>query len=117
MIIGVGIDVVQVSRIRKAMQNSRFLERILTPDEMKLELTPLRVASRWAAKEAIYKAIGGGVHWQDMSILNDVSRAPRIVWTGDSPLQEGQKVHLSLSHEQSVAVAVAILECFKLPQS
>lgn len=110
MITGVGIDVVQVSRIRKAMQNPRFLERILTPDEMKLELTPLRVASRWAAKEAIYKAIGGRITWQDLSILNDVTRAPMIVWTGISPLKPGQKMHLSLSHEQSVAVATAILE-------
>ncbi len=58
MIVGLGIDIVEVARIAEAMKNPRFIERILTPIEREFCTTPQKVAGRWAAKEAIAKAVG-----------------------------------------------------------
>lgn len=110
MIRGIGVDIVSVRRIEQAMRNPRFLPRILTPDEMSLELNPMRVASRWAAKEAVYKALGGGISWQDLSILNDTRRAPIVIWNTPIPAMDNAVMHLSLSHEADSAIAFAILE-------
>lgn len=110
MIRGVGVDIVSVRRIERAMRRAGFLERILTPDERQLDLTPMRVASRWAAKEAIYKALGGGIRWQDLSVLNDTRRAPLIIWHRDIAAFGPIRVHLSLSHEHEHAVAFAVVE-------
>ena len=104
------MDIVSVRRIERAMRRAGFLKRILTPDERQLDLTPMRVASRWAAKEAIYKALGGGIVWQDLSVLNDTQRAPLIIWHRDTSTLGPIKVHLSLSHEHEHAVAFAVVE-------
>ena len=95
------------------MKRDGFLERILTPDELDLDLVPMRVASRWACKEAIYKALGGGIKWQDLSIVNDDSRAPLIVWHRDISEFGNVKIHVTLTHERENAVAVAIVESFE----
>ena len=104
------MDIVSVERIETAMARPGFLERILTPDELLLDLIPMRVASRWAAKEAVYKAFGGGIRWHDLSILNDTTRAPVIIWHRDMSEFGAFKVHLSLSHERENAVAIAVVE-------
>lgn len=113
MILGIGTDIVSVARIAKAMERPGFLERVLTPDERALDLTPMRVASRWAAKEAIYKALGGGIQWQDLSILNDTRRAPMVRWIREPAALAGGVMHLSLSHEHEHAVAFAVWESRK----
>ena len=76
MIVAIGVDVIEVSRITTAMENPRFLKRILTLKEREMIKHPARVAGRWAAKEAIAKCLSSlhlKLSWHDIEILNDVS--------------------------------------------
>lgn len=111
MVVGLGIDLVEVERIRKAMENPRFVYRILTDVERQFCTTPARVAGRWAAKEAIYKAAGiTTLTWHDIEITNGPFGAPsvRILtnhWDG-----KRLRLNVSISHEKHHAMAVAVLE-------
>lgn len=107
MIEGLGLDIVEVSRIAEAMQRDGFLERVLTPAERGLGLTPERVAGRWAAKEALAKALGMKLSWQDVEILNAPDGRPVVAVQG---LGDDLRVHVSISHERGLAVATAIVE-------
>ncbi len=110
MVVGVGIDLVEIKRIEKAMERPGFLERILTPLEREFVVKPNQVAGRWAAKEAIYKAVGLPIGWQDVEILPNELGIPtaRI----DSPhFDTGRlRIKISITHERTHAAAVAILE-------
>lgn len=107
MIRGVGIDVVEVARIEEAMANPRFLRRILTSSEIREGLNAQSLAGRWAAKEAVAKAVGTHLGWQDVEIANDESGAPSTrILTGTFAGQ----IHLSISHERGIAAAVAVWE-------
>ncbi|GIV03022.1 MAG: holo-[acyl-carrier-protein] synthase [Fimbriimonadales bacterium] len=106
MIRGIGIDVISIDRIRRAMQNPRFLPRILTPKEIEQARDVAYVAGRWAGKEAIAKAVSTRLSWQDVEILADDTGAPRVHWRNGS----NAAVWLSISHDKSVAVACAIWE-------
>lgn len=107
MIAGIGVDIVEVARIERAMQDPRFLERILTPGERQTELTPLRVAGRWAVKEAVAKALSISLSWQDVEILNDDLGKPHATIVGLPPFT---RVLVSISHEKGHAVGMAIVE-------
>ena len=110
MIVGLGVDVVSIERIRAAMQNPRFLERILTENERKTINTPERVAGRWAAKEALSKAIPRLNHWHDVEVFNDENGAPYVELAQTIGLAPNESLHLSISHESGYAAAVAIVE-------
>ena len=110
MIVGLGVDLVEVARIRRAMRQPRFLERIMTPAERTGALTAERVAGRWAAKEAVAKAVGIFLRWHDVEILNLESGQPVALVSCEAQDMAGQRVHLSISHVKGHAVAVAILE-------
>jgi holo-[acyl-carrier protein] synthase len=124
MILGTGIDIVEVARIRRSLEKfgDHFMRRILRPDEMTYclghKFPEQYVAARFAAKEAISKAFGTGIGaeigWQDIEIGRKESGEPFVILH-----REGQKllrqrsastVHLSLSHTSQHAAAVAILE-------
>ncbi|HVL39041.1 MAG TPA: holo-ACP synthase [Fimbriimonadaceae bacterium] len=107
MIVGVGLDVVEVARIERAMQNPRFLRRVLTGPEREFCHSPQQVAGRWAAKEAIAKALGTPLTWQSVEVLSESTGKPVAVM-GDLPA--GLTLHLSISHERGLAAAVAIAE-------
>jgi holo-[acyl-carrier protein] synthase len=107
---GLGIDVVSIDRIKAAMENPRFLERILTDKERLTPLTPERVAGRWAAKEAMSKALPQLDNWHDVEVFNDESGAPYAVLGERLKLEPGWNLHLSISHESGYAAAVAIVE-------
>lgn len=109
MIAGIGIDLVSVDRIRRAMANPRFAERILTSRERTAcELTAEHVAGRWAAKEAVAKCLGRPLRWHDVEVLQNPNGAPlACVRTGLLP--EGWSILLSITHERSMAAAVATL--------
>ena len=107
MIVGLGLDVVETSRIEEAMQNPRFLSRILTDREREICHTVHRVAGRWAAKEAIAKAVGLKLSWQDVEVLPDGDGRPMANVVG---LPQGLLLHVTISHEKGVTAAVAILE-------
>ncbi|MEJ6656668.1 MAG: holo-ACP synthase [Pseudomonas sp.] len=122
MIIGIGTDVVLVSRIEAVLgrQGERFARRILTADEMQRYLAhsqPARyLAKRYAAKEAILKALGTGLakgmSWHHMQIDNDAQGAPQVVLSGVAleRLQQGGggRMLLSLSDEREQALAFAV---------
>lgn len=124
MILGTGIDLVEVERIEAsyAKFGERFLTEILRPEEIAYCLAYVKpgphLAVRFAAKEAVAKAFGTGITgqlgWQDMEVVRQENGAPRLLLHGKGAklLAErgGKGVHLSLSHTAQYAVAVAILE-------
>lgn len=124
MILGTGIDIIEVSRIDASYQKfgERFLQRILKPAEIAYCLSHKRpapfLAARFAAKEAISKAFGTGIGkhlgWQDMEVGRKESGEPFVILhEGGLKLlaERGARiVHLSLSHTENYAAAVAILE-------
>lgn len=124
MILGTGIDLIEVARIQASYEKfgERFLSRILRPEEISYSLSHKRpgpfLAARFAAKEAISKAFGTGIGaelgWQDMEIKRKPSGEPYVVLhdKGAELLARrgGRIVHLSLSHTEAHATAMAILE-------
>lgn len=124
MILGTGIDLIEVGRIESAFQKhgDRFVGRILRAAEIEYCLTHRRpgpfLAARFAAKEAISKAFGTGIGaqlgWQDMEVARKASGEPYVILhdKGLELLKErgGRVVHLSLSHTEIHATAIAILE-------
>ncbi|MEW6156242.1 MAG: holo-ACP synthase [Verrucomicrobiota bacterium] len=124
MILGTGIDIIEVARIRASHEKfgERFLQRILRPEEIAYCLSNRfpapHLAVRFAAKEAISKAFGTGIGkqlgWQDMEVFRKETGEPYVVLHGGGiKLMEergGKRVHLSLSHTENYAAAVAILE-------
>lgn len=115
MIIGVGTDVVEVARLEQALERTSTLrERLFTPAEGALPMESL--AARFAAKEALAKALGapGDLSWQDAEVVNDVSGWPSFELRGGVAALAEQRgvgrVHLSLSHDGGVALAFVVLE-------
>jgi holo-[acyl-carrier protein] synthase len=124
MILGVGIDIIEVGRIQSSLEKfgERFTNRVLHPNEIAYCNSHRRpapfVAARFAAKEAISKAFGTGIGaqlgWHDMEVGRKPSGEPYVILHGDGEklLRErgGRVVLISLSHTQEHATAVAILE-------
>ncbi len=86
MIIGTGIDLVDIPRFERTVERTpRLLERLFTPSEQPRRLRSL--AARYAAKEALIKALGGsdGVHWTEIEIASEDIRAPSLRAQRDAP--------------------------------
>jgi holo-[acyl-carrier protein] synthase len=121
--IAVGTDILQVARLDAvlARQGERFMERILTPSEQqeyRLSAQPARLlAKRFAAKEAVAKAlgtgIGRGVSWQDIRVIHDAHGAPLVELSGGAQRVAqalgGSRMLLSLADEREYVVAFAVL--------
>src|SRR5688572_24611202 len=124
MIVGVGIDLVEVYRIRTVLvRTPRFAQRVFTERERtfcdgKGAAAAQSYAGRFAAKEALLKAIKTGwrgkITWQDIEVVCDESGAPELNITGEAAkiLTErgADRVHLSISHTAEHAIAEVILE-------
>ncbi len=124
MILGVGIDIIEVARIQSSYEKfgERFVNRILHPNEISYCLSHREpgpfLAVRFAAKEAISKAFGTGIGaelgWRDMEVGRKESGEPYVIFheNGQKLLQArgGRAVLISLSHTQNYAAAVAVLE-------
>jgi holo-[acyl-carrier protein] synthase len=120
VIIGTGIDVLEISRFAEAItrHGERFLNRIFTHAELEnCQGRIERLAVRFAAKEAVLKAVGtgfSGVTWHDMEVLTSSGGAPVLHLSGHAlRVAEGlgvARTHISLSHSKVTAVAVVILE-------
>jgi holo-[acyl-carrier protein] synthase len=106
----VGIDLVEVARIAQAARRPGFLNRILTPSERALDLSTARIAGRWAAKEAIAKAVGLHLTWQDVEILPAPNGEPIVTVHHPDFDPQAHRIHLSITHERGHAAAVAVLE-------
>ena len=120
MVEGLGIDMVEVGRIKKALNRwgERFIHRVFTSEErsycMKKVFPENSFAARFAAKEAVLKAIGtglsGGIRWIDVEIINDPKGKPEARLGKKIAQQIGnKKILLSISHTKELAIAQAIL--------
>lgn len=124
MIIGLGTDIVETGRMKDLLDRHglAFMRRILTHSETicageRRDPVPF-ISGRWAAKEAISKALGCGIGkdcaWTDIEVLPDASGKPRATLSGKAQEMArklgAKKVHLSISHERGHALATAILE-------
>ncbi len=107
---GLGIDIIEIERIKKALQNPRFVQRVLTERERAYCKKVEQVAGRFCAKEAIMKALGRHLPWQEIEIVNEENGKPRVVLYGKTKeMAKGGEILLSISHSRSFAVAIAIL--------
>ncbi|MCR4337931.1 MAG: holo-ACP synthase [Candidatus Omnitrophica bacterium] len=114
MIIGTGIDIVEISRIKRAIERwgEHFLNHVFCPEEIEYahrhKFPEQHLAVRFAAKEAVYKAIQENVppRWKDLKILNDQNGRPFCVYN-DANFKN--KILISLSHTENYAVASAIV--------
>ncbi|MQA93506.1 MAG: holo-ACP synthase [Streptosporangiales bacterium] len=115
MIVGIGIDVVEVDRLSAALERTPSLaERLFTVGERGLPVASL--AARFAAKEAVGKALGApsGLRWVDAEVVNEPSGRPVLRTHGTvTELANRLEVtswHVSLSHDAGIATAVVIAE-------
>ena len=115
MIVGVGIDVCDVARFESSLRRTPGLaERLFTEAERPLPVASL--AARFAAKEALAKALGGpaGLSWLDVEVVTEESGRPALHWTGSvlavAESRGVRTVHVSLSHDAGIASAVVVLE-------
>ena len=132
MIIGTGVDITEVKRLRQAIEKwgKEFLNRVFTQEELEnaksrgslprpssiVDLLRSKegrglyqhLAGRFAAKEAVFKALGDkGLNWKDVQILNDSEGKPHcVILNGRAKKME---VHVSISHVKNYAVASAII--------
>ncbi|MET9613282.1 holo-ACP synthase [Kitasatospora indigofera] len=121
MIIGIGIDVAAIDRFGAAMERTPGMaERLFTAAELTLpsgaRRSPASLAARFAAKEALAKALGapGGLHWHDAEVHTESSGRPVLKVTGTVAARAAElgvgSWHVSLSHDAGVASAVVIAE-------
>ena len=122
MITGIGTDLIEIVRIQRAIEkNPHFMERVYTANEIaycrRKKNAWQSFAARFAAKEAVSKALGTGigpVGLMEIAILNAENGQPKVVLHGKA-LQLAadrniQRVHISLSHSEAYAMATAVLE-------
>lgn len=114
-VIGVGIDVCAIERFAASLQRTPGLaERLFVGDEVGRPVASL--AARFAAKEALAKALGapGGLAWHDAEVVSEESGRPSLVLRGTLAAAVAAAgasgVHVSLSHDGGMASAVVILE-------
>ncbi len=122
MISGIGIDVVQVSRLRHWLDDPGLLERYFHPQEIQAALdrgnsAVLSLAARFAAKEAFGKALGTGlrdISLKEIRISNNELGKPDVTLTGSALAafrrSGGKRVLCSLTHEIDNAIAVVVIE-------
>ena len=124
MIVSIGIDIVEVYRIRETIERTpRFVERVYTKDERRYcdskgAAAAASYAGRFAAKEAFLKALKTGwkgkISWHDVEVMSDADGVPTVSVKGEAKrlLKElgAERIHLSISHTAEHAVAHVILE-------
>ena len=110
VVVGVGIDLVDIARIAHAMRNPRFVPKVLTEREEAYCKNAQQVAGRWAAKEAVIKAVGIPMLMRDIEILNDPLGQPHVVIRDLRFDSARLRVFVSLTHEKTHAAGVAVVE-------
>jgi len=120
VIAGVGVDVVDLARFERAVgRTPQLRERLFTPGELVSDgrEKPLRsLAGRFAAKEALMKALGDatGIGWHDMEVVSDGEGNPSFVLRGAAAARAeaigATDFHLSMSHDAGIAIAYVVAE-------
>jgi holo-[acyl-carrier protein] synthase len=113
-----GVDLIEIGRVREAIERhgDRFLKRVFTPLELaEVQDDSASLAVRFAAKEAVAKALGTGIGvvcWQDIEIRRGPARQPRLYLHGAAAQLAGElglvDWSISLSHTQYIAIAMAV---------
>lgn len=121
MIVGIGMDIIEISRMRQAIKRQAFVKRVFTELEQKYcesrgVQCPASFAARFAGKEAVLKAFGTGLSGgslQDIEIVNDNRGCPNVILKGyyaDLARKLGVKIiHISLTHAREYAAAQVVL--------
>ena len=122
MIIGIGVDIIELDRVRKAVEREAFIQKVYTAAEIDYCQSRGRssvqsFAGRFAAKEAILKAFGTGLRngsMQDIEIVNDELGCPKVHlsgWFEDFAREKSvKKIWVSISHSKDSAVAQCVIE-------
>jgi holo-[acyl-carrier protein] synthase len=121
MIKGIGVDTIEIKRVGENIESlgNRFLEKIFTPAEIAYcsakANSAQHFAARFAAKEAVSKALSTGwageFRWKDVELINDPSGQPHITVHGAlREMLAGATVHVSISHSHSDVVAMVVIE-------
>lgn len=121
MIAGLGVDIIEIARIQKGIEawGNAFLEKVFTDVEIRYCMTKKNpyqhYAARFAAKEAVSKALAtgwrGGFRWKDVEIVNSPSGEPRIIlYRHVAELLSNSSIFISLSHSEAYVVACVIIE-------
>ena len=115
MIVGIGVDLVDIPRFERTIERTpQLLPRLFSEAEQRLK--PHSQAARYAAKEALIKALGGsdGVHWTEIEIASEASGRPVFSLCGSTAAVVAERgitaLHLSLSHDAGLATAYVIAE-------
>ncbi|MBU1250136.1 holo-ACP synthase [Chryseoglobus sp. 28M-23] len=115
MIVGIGVDVVDLARFERAVgRTPGLVDRLFAPAERGLPLRSL--AGRFAAKEALLKALGAtdGVRWHDMQVVSDAEGNPDLRVSGRAAQIAASRgiahLHVSMSHDAGVATAFVVAE-------
>ena len=121
MVVGLGIDIIEIARVKKSIDTygDNFLDKVFTPTEINYCNSKFNkyqhFAARFAAKEAVYKALSSGwkegLRWKDIEIENDPSGIPSINTSGKLKtfLSEDTQLKISISHSDNYVTAVAII--------
>ena len=121
MVLGLGIDIIEIARIKKSIDRygDKFLEKVFTEGEISYCNSKFNkfqhFAARFAAKEAVYKALASGwkegLRWKDIEIQNDNSGMPSIKPSGKlkSFLSDDTQLRISISHSDNYVTSVAII--------
>jgi holo-[acyl-carrier protein] synthase len=125
MIIGIGIDAIEIARVERMLadKQERMLARLFSEGELRYVQTKIAPAQhfavRLAAKEAAYKALAGnelarGIGWRDVEVLTRADGSPALHLHGRAAHRFAElgatRAHVSLTHSQSAAIAVVIIE-------
>ncbi|BAB79997.1 holo-ACP synthase [Clostridium perfringens] len=126
MIIGIGVDIIEIERVRQAIQNNKnFLSKLFTERELDYfisrNMNSEVIAGNFAAKEAVSKALGTGIRgfsFKDIEILRNELGKPEVILHNGANLignklvgnNNSLRVHLSISHNNSSAIAYSVLE-------
>ncbi|MDH6179946.1 holo-[acyl-carrier protein] synthase [Microbacteriaceae bacterium SG_E_30_P1] len=120
MIVGIGVDVVDIARFERALVRTPTLkDRLFAPSEQLKDGQPMplrSLAGRFAAKEALIKALGdsSGVQWHDMLVVNDKLGNPSFELQDSTRAIADARgitaVHLSMSHDAGIAIAYVVAE-------
>jgi holo-[acyl-carrier protein] synthase len=115
MIVGIGVDLVDIPRFERSLTRTPgLLTRLFSPRERMLK--PRSLAARYAAKEALIKALGGsdGVHWTEIEVTPEASGRPWFTLTGSTAEVVAARgiatLHLSMSHDAHLATAYVVAE-------
>ena len=126
MIIGIGIDICEISRMKKACERNGFTARFFSKREneefAQRKYPPQSIAAAFAAKEAAAKAFGTGIRgfsMKDIELLHDSLGKPYVVLSGKAKEQMeaigADRIHVSITHTGNIAAAFIILEGKEIP--